>query len=149
VASPQAYAPRREEIKKYVLGYSTPIFSPTGGMKISAHDLARYMTMHLHNGSFDGVKIMSRKSSVRLRKKISEEERYGMAFRASDDLVPGKRLKGHTGSAYGLYSAMFFHPKEKFGFVVITNGCLPDNQLDIRDVLRKSIRILHKNFVEN
>lgn len=31
-----AYAPRRTEIKNYVMGYSTPIFSPTGGMKISA-----------------------------------------------------------------------------------------------------------------
>ncbi|HMR93852.1 MAG TPA: serine hydrolase domain-containing protein, partial [Chitinophagaceae bacterium] len=46
-AAPAAYAPRREEIAAYVQGYSTPIFSPTGGMKISAADLARYMTMHM------------------------------------------------------------------------------------------------------
>ena len=49
-ASPAAYAPRREEIANYVMGYSTPIFSPTGGMKISATDLARYMIMHMNHG---------------------------------------------------------------------------------------------------
>ncbi|RYX91515.1 class A beta-lactamase-related serine hydrolase, partial [bacterium] len=47
-ASPAAYNPRSEEIKNYTLGYSTPIFSPTGGMKISATDLAKYMTMHMY-----------------------------------------------------------------------------------------------------
>src|SRR5690606_5078702 len=43
--SPSAYAKRTEDIENYVMGYSAPIFSPTGGMKISAPDLATYMTM--------------------------------------------------------------------------------------------------------
>ncbi|MBN8786613.1 MAG: beta-lactamase family protein, partial [Terrimonas sp.] len=33
-AAPMAYNPRTSEIEQYVIGYSTPIFSPTGGMKI-------------------------------------------------------------------------------------------------------------------
>ena len=36
-----------------------------------------------------------------------------MAIMTSDNLITGKTMKGHTGSAYGLYSAMFFHPKRK------------------------------------
>jgi CubicO group peptidase (beta-lactamase class C family) len=144
----QAYNPRREEIKNYQLGYSTPLFSPTGGMKIGAADLAKYMTMHMYNGSYGGAQIMSKKSAERLRKKISEEEGYGMAIREATEIIPGKILKGHTGSAYGLFSAMFFHPKEKFGFVVITNGCIPDNKNDIRNVLSKSMIILYNNFIK-
>jgi len=31
-------------------------------------------------------------------------------------------MTGHTGSAYGLYSAMFFQKEQKFGFIVICNG---------------------------
>jgi CubicO group peptidase (beta-lactamase class C family) len=148
MASPQAYASRSEQISNYTMGYSTPIFSPTGGMKIGAVDLAKYMMMHMNDGMYKGIKIMSKKSARQLRVKISEEEGYGMAMRQATDLVPGKLLNGHTGSAYGLYSAMFFHPKEKFGFVVITNGCLPDQESDIRAVLRRSITILYNNFVK-
>ncbi len=145
---PQAYAPRTEEIRNYTMGYSTPVFSPTGGMKITAEDLAKYMTMHMYNGSYKGVKIMSAKSAEKMREKISEEEGYGMAMRTATELIPGKVLKGHTGSAYGLYSAMFFDPKDKFGFVVITNGCIPDNQSDIRNVLSRSIAILYNNIIK-
>jgi hypothetical protein len=29
---------------------------------------------------------------------------------------------GHTGSAYGLYSAFFFDPRGKYGFILIMNG---------------------------
>ena len=63
-ASPAAYAPRREEIANYITGYSTPIFSPTGGMKISASDLARYMTMHMQQGRYKRKKILSKKTAV-------------------------------------------------------------------------------------
>ena len=36
------------------MGYSTPVFSPTGGMKISAQDLAKYMIMHMNYGEAIG-----------------------------------------------------------------------------------------------
>lgn len=147
-ASPQAYAPRRTEINNYVMGYSTPIFSPTGGMKISATGLAKYMTMHMNYGNYNGDKIISKKYSKIMQTKISEEEGYGLAIRTVDDLIPGKVMKGHTGSAYGLYSAMFFQPKEKFGFVVITNGCNPIYTNDMNAVLRQTMNVLYNNFIK-
>lgn len=147
-ASPAAYAPRREEIKNYVMGYSTPIFSPTGGMKISATDLAKYMSMHMNGGNYKGVKIISKKNSALMQTAISPEEGYGLAISNLDDLIPGKVMTGHTGSAYGLYSAMFFHPKEKFGIVVITNGCNASYTNGINDVLRITINSLYNNFIK-
>lgn len=150
--APLAYAPRTEEIKNYIMGYTTPIFSPTGGMKISATDLAKYMMMHMNDGKYNGVKIISKKSEKRMQKKVSDHEGgYGLALRASRDLIPGKYMMGHTGSAYGLSSAMFFQPKEKFGFVVITNGSNPvylPGSNDINAILRKMINCLYRNFVE-
>lgn len=122
IASPAAYASRSEEIARYTMGYSTPVFSPTGGMKITAQDLARYMMMHMNYGESNGKRIIKKKSSKLMQSKIAEKEGYGLAISTRDSLVVGEVLKGHTGSAYGLYSTMFFEPKKKFGFVVITNG---------------------------
>jgi CubicO group peptidase (beta-lactamase class C family) len=147
-ASPAAYAPRREEINNYTMGYSTPIFSPTGGMKISAGDLARYMIMHMKKGHHKGKKIISKKSARQMQTSLSEKEGYGLAISTTDKLIPGKTMKGHTGSAYGLYSAMFFHPKEKFGIVVISNGCNPAYTDGFNAVIRKTIACLYNNLIK-
>ena len=146
--SPMAYAPRTKEISEYNMGYSTPVFSPTGGMKISAPDLARYMIMHMNYGESNGVRIISRRSSRQMQKIISQQEGYGLALMNVDDLIDGKVMTGHTGSAYGLYSAMFFQPKDKFGFVVITNGCNPAESNGMNNLLRATIKSLYRNFIE-
>lgn len=124
-SQPAAYNARTAEIKNYQLGYSTPVFSPTGGMKISAVDLAKYMQMHMNHGKYGKNRIISKKSSMTMQTKISEQEGYGLALRQVDNFIDGVQMIGHTGSAYGLYSAMFFSPKDKFGIVIITNGCMP------------------------
>jgi CubicO group peptidase (beta-lactamase class C family) len=146
-ASPGAYAPRREEIKNYISGYSSPIFSPTGGMKISATDLAKYMTMHMNLGKYKGVKIISKKSAQIMQTKLSDEEDYGLALKHESKYIDGVNLTGHTGSAYGLYSAMFWDPKEKYGFVVITNGCNPSRTDGTTDILKSTINILYNGFI--
>lgn len=122
VAAPGAYAARSAEIAQYTMGYSTPVFSPTGGMKISATDLAKYMMMHMNLGKSGRKRIISKRSARTMQTPLSEKEGYGLALHTSKTLIPGKTMTGHTGSAYGLYSTMFFQPKEKFGIVVITNG---------------------------
>jgi len=146
--SPLAYAPRSEEISNYVMGYTTPIFSPTGGMKISATDLAKYMTMHMNYGKYNGKRIISKKSAKLMQTKLSDEENYGLALRADNTFVPGKMLKGHTGSAYGLFSSMFFDPKEKFGIVVITNGCDPKYTNGENDLRKLSSTILYNALIK-
>ncbi|MCX2477401.1 serine hydrolase [Pedobacter sp. MC2016-05] len=143
-----AYAPRRTEIKNYVMGYSTPIFSPTGGMKISATDLAKYMMMHMNYGQSNGVRLISKKHSKLMQTAITADEGYGLAIRTADNFIPNVKLKGHTGSAYGLYSTMFFNPKEKFGFVIITNGINPTYTDGFPDFSRDAINSLYQNFVK-
>ena len=147
IPSPAAYAPRREEIANYVMGYSTPIFSPTGGMKTTTTDLSRYMIMHMKEGRYKGKKIISRKSARLMQSKIAEQEGYGFAILTTEKLIEGKTLKGHTGSAYGLFSAMFFQPKEKFGIVVISNGCDPAYSDGINIVIRKTVNCLYDHFI--
>nr|WP_276898120.1 serine hydrolase domain-containing protein [Pedobacter kyonggii] len=145
--SPTAYAPRRTEIANYIMGYSTPVFSPTGGMKISATDLAKYMIMHMNYGTSNGVKIISKKSAKKMQTALTDDEGYGLAIRTADQLIPGVKLKGHTGSAYGLFSTMFFNPKEKFGFVIITNGINATYTDGFPDFSRAAINSLYQAFI--
>lgn len=145
--SPGAYNPRSAEIAAYTMGYSTPVFSPTGGMKISAPDLARYMMMHMNMGKYKGKRIISKKSARAMQTAYSEKEGYGFAIMNSDKLIPGKHMTGHTGSAYGLYSAMFFNPKEKTGIVVISNGCDIKYSEGFNTVIRKTVNVLYDTLV--
>jgi len=150
VASPEAYLSRAEPLKTYVEGYSTPIFSPTGGMKISAEDLAKVMMMHMNDGmGSNGTRILSEKSSRTMKTVRTPETGYGMSLRTIDYLIPGKAMTGHEGIAYGLYSAMYFQPEEKFGIVVITNGCNTGFTHGdvINDFLMEMYRCLYRNFL--
>ena len=147
INSPNAYAPRSEEISHYEMGKTTPIFSPTGGMKISATDLAKYMIMHMNLGKANGKRIISKKSARIMQAPLSTDENYGLAILKTDKLIEGKTLTGHTGSAYGLFSTMFFEPSEKFGIVVISNGCNPvyDNGFNV--FMKNTVNSLYKNLI--
>lgn len=147
-AAADAYHPRREEIRNYKPGYSTPVFSPTGGMKISARDLAAYMQMHMNRGTYRGVQIISEKSAQEMQTAVSEAQKYGLALLTTDTFIPGRQLTGHTGSAYGLYSAMFFSPEDKFGLVLITNGCNAAYADGGNSFLKAAAQVLYRNFIE-
>ena len=74
---------------------------------------------------------------------LSSDEGYGLALEVTENMVSGLKLTGHTGVAYGLYSAMFFDPKEKFGIVVITNGCDPRYDNGYNAFIRKMVNYLY------
>ncbi|AOH35553.2 serine hydrolase domain-containing protein [Luteimonas sp. JM171] len=144
VRSDAAYALLGERLEDYRLGYSAPLFSPTGGMKITASDLARYMLMHMNQGEWAGVRIISQAHAALMQAAtvpVDDSARYGLGLRTDNSLVPGVTLVGHTGSAYGLYSSMFFDADRKYGFVVITNGV---RDPDLRAAVNQA---LHAHFI--
>jgi len=147
INSPNAYAPRSEEIAHYEMGKTTPIFSPTGGMKISATDLAKYMMMHMNLGKANGKRIISKKSARAMQTPLSSDENYGLALLKTNKLIEGKTLTGHTGSAYGLFSTMFFEPNEKFGIVVISNGCNPVYDNGFNAFIKNTVNSLYRNLI--
>ena len=79
---------------------------------------------------------------------LTEKESYGLALLKTQKLIYGKTMTGHTGSAYGLFSAMFFNPKEKFGIVVITNGCNPGYTDGYNTVIRKTVNCLYEDLIK-
>ena len=134
VESTGAYRSRANDMHEYKFGYSTPWFSPTGGVKISAHDLAVYMMMHMNYGKYNGTRIISKKSAKAMQKPIwtsaeNGDELYGLCLKEFNDYInddkyntPGKYPVGHTGGAYGLNSIMIWSPADKWGIVAMTNG---------------------------
>lgn len=149
--SPAAYRSATEKKKNYKIGYSAPIFSPTGGMKISSKDLAKYMIMHMNYGKYKDKVIIHEESSKLMQSAISQASEsafYGLGIRIPEDFLKGRVLTGHTGSAYGLFSAMFFDPEEKFGFVIITNGSKRIKVGNYNSLLRPTVELLYHTFIE-
>lgn len=154
IHKPAAYATRAEEIENYVFGHSTAVFSPTGGMKISPQDLAKVMQMHMNLGTtVEGTQIISKESAEAMQSivapKTDEGDAYGYAIRTSNQLLDGHTMIGHTGSAYGVYTSMFWDKDRKFGFIVMTNGCNAkyDNEHNFMAIHTDCVAAMHKYFI--
>ena len=64
--------------------------------------------------------------------------------------IKGKTLKGHTGSAQGLFSCMYFCPDEDWGIVCICSSAKPDKvngMHGIRKCLHGVFNLFHENFI--
>lgn len=138
-----AYGSVAHRLADYQMGYSAPMFSPTGGVKISAQDLAKYMMMHMNFGQLDSVRIISEESSKIMKTPVwmiqnEGEDQYGLCLKEFVNLIDDERYKrpghypiGHTGSAYGLRSIMIWSPEDGWGIVAMTNGYTWKQEQDI------------------
>lgn len=171
VRQDSAYLARSEEIANYTMGHDAPIFSPTGGMKISALDLARYMMMHMNYGMYplkDSIRIIPEALArdMQVPRSFYSHKVGGPALTDSQSDEPDKveekivtenycitlwrtnkfddevEMVGHTGGAYGLCSAMFFNPEEKYGFVVISSGSKGSS------VHNNVVSMLYRHFIK-
>lgn len=135
VESP-AYGSVAHRLADYTMGYSAPMFSPTGGVKISTQDLAQYMKMHMNYGELNGVRIMSEESAKTMQTPVwmiqhihEWEDQYGLCLHEFVDFIdnpryntPGNYPVGHTGDAYGLRSIIIWSPADGWGVAAMTNG---------------------------
>ena len=137
VLSDGPYKSRAEDMPNYILGYSAPIFSPTGGVKISVEDLAKYVMMHINYGELNGVRIISEESARIMQTPVpftkgDKINNYclglGLLPYQTDDPkynVPGNYLIGHSAGSYGLSGIMLWSPSDKWGIVAMATGLTP------------------------
>lgn len=141
IYNPQYY---REKLKNYKLGSSTAYFSPSGGVKISAIDLAKYMLMFMNYGKYKGGRILSKESVLEMWRPQGEDlSQYGLSFSRWSKIVDGEIFIGITGGAHGVHSAMYFNPEKKYGFVVICNGCTSDIKMK-----NSVVKVLYKHLIK-
>ena len=98
----------------------------SGGLTISALDLAKIMTLLVNDGSYAGQQLLSAES-------VQQMEEY-IPYRMYDGTYQGrpmvyaKNLYGregiyfHTGSGWGVYNCFSYDPATGDGVIVLTNG---------------------------
>lgn len=141
------YSYDKNLLNNYVLGYSSPCLTPSGGMKISAIDLAKFMMMHMNDGMYNGKRIITKDSEVEMRNIPRYNNNYGLALARYSNIINNVELIGMTGGSRGMHSAMFFNPQEKYGFVVICNGCTSQSANGIQ-MNRKIVREMYNMFIK-
>ncbi len=127
------------------IGDNGAIFSPQGGMKITAKELSIFLRMIMNEGKWNGKTILKKVTLHKMYEvqwsyqkgngKTSEETEFEGTFRmwgigfqlitaqkGIDEIWENTQMIGHSGDAYGLISNLYFDPKTKIGFVMITNG---------------------------
>lgn len=152
--STDAYSYPYSQIANYKIGYSTPCFSPTGGLKISLKDLTTVMKMHMNKGEINGIKILSKESCELMQTEVTPteytESYYGFAMISTMGLVCDRKMTGHDGIAYGAYTAMYWDKEKDFGVVIMTNGCdaeLSSSTSEFIQLLSKTSKSLYDYFV--
>ena len=146
VVQKNTYAKNEKELSHYMLGYDTPILNPAGGLKISAKDLAKYMMMHMNKGKVRWRRRVLEEKSEEIMWKRQDNTQYGLSFVYFKNVVPGEELVGMNGANHGIHSAMYFHPKKKYGFVVFCNGCNSTTYAD-SGLNNEVIRTLYDYFI--
>jgi CubicO group peptidase (beta-lactamase class C family) len=136
------------DLNRWKLGDNGALFSPQGGLRISARGLARVGQMLLNRGELDGVRVLSPQSvdtmlapawrfDGRNGSQGGESEgvcSYGLATRqlatglgcADDPEGKGRQWVGHAGDAYGLRSGIWIDRQRGTGIAYFTTG-LADN----------------------
>lgn len=151
-----------ENVSDYQIGTNGTIFSPQGGARISAHELALFGMMLLNKGTAaNGNRVLSEKSVQELltpvwifnptldnRDPTDSTHAYGAGISiistelGGDHMVPERSditLFGHTGSAYGLISACFVDPVRNVGFAYAFNGLGADEEANHGVTTRRTV----------
>lgn len=126
--------PVERKLENYKVGDNGLLFGPQGSLRASAKDLAAFILMFLNEGKFNGKQILQ-KSTIDLMLKsywIKSGDNgngydgmyaeYALGNSTTESLIPGEKMTGHSGDAYGLLSNMYFSRDKKFGIVFIANG---------------------------
>jgi hypothetical protein len=103
--------------------------SPAGGLRISAVNLAKFMQAHMNGGIYNHTRILKAATADIMHNMQwfgyglgGFYKQKGLNFHITDDLIPGRRLVGHSGEAYGLSGDAYFDPAGKVGVVFLMNG---------------------------
>lgn len=136
-------------IERYVIGANATPFSPTGGMRISAHDMGVVMRMLMNGGVHDGRRILRQATLDRMFSRQWTYDGKGGNGDSLDGLFNcwglgneqfpddpathtrlveggGFAAAGHLGDAYGLMSVFAADLKNRNGMVALVGGTSTD-----------------------
>ena len=113
---------------------------PSGGLNVTARDLAGLPLLMLGRGTFDGNELLSKASVERIETPGSSDAsrlglRYGYAL--GNEVMPRGRTVffGHDGSIDGFVSTYAYSPALGAGYVIMANAT-SDAILEVAELLR-------------
>lgn len=113
-----------KNVRPSTLGASGDNYS--GGMTISAGDLAKMAALLANDGWYEGLRLLSGESVALMERDsgISTSDGVPQAYplRRRDGLYGRDRLYYHTGSGYGVYNLLSYDPDTGDAVVVLTTG---------------------------
>ena len=99
-----------------------------GGLISNVMDLARYITMYLNRGEYDGNRILPselieemEKPRIKLPVQVFGGEAYGYGLMTVPNFL-GYRLVGHGGSVLTATAYIGYVPERKIGIALLANG---------------------------
>lgn len=135
------------DLAEYAPGTNGGLFSPQGGLRISARGLATIGQLLLNEGRHDGVAFLREASVATVLQPAWRFDgnngatddgfycAYGLAAQnqpvstagCDNDLFDGRAMIGHSGSAYGVRSGLWIDPRSRTGiaFFATNNGADP------------------------
>jgi CubicO group peptidase (beta-lactamase class C family) len=132
--------PSSKNLDSYVIGSNGLLFSPQGGLRISAKDLAVLALVMLQKGEYQQKQILKSKTLTMMlapqwRFNGKNGNSYDGLFRAwglglhistltpqYDVVFTNNPMIGHPGEAYGLLSDWYFNVQTGEAVIFITNG---------------------------
>jgi len=109
----------------------------SGGLTISATDLAQLLAVLINNGQYRGVNILSPESVARMESSMGSTGSFEqlLSMRKVSGLFGEEVLIYHTGSNFGMFALMSYNPITGNGVVVLTTGARDErNALGMRMV---------------
>ena len=120
---------------------------PASGLWISAEDLTKWMLFLMNDPIAEEM----------MRPRFPSYHNYGLTLLHSSDYSPNIDLVGHKGGCSGLRHAFYFHPQDKYGFIVLSTGtcyapehpeiCLPDGEGDT-SIRVPLLRLMYRTFIQ-
>lgn len=100
-----------------------------GGLFIRSRDLARLTYALATDGSLDGHRLLSERTTLLMREQqhllgasVTGESPYGLFMERNTRVLPGKVIYGHQGMTGGANNNSYFEPDSGFVFTLTTNG---------------------------
>ncbi len=129
--------------KQVPLGHHGYLDYPSGTLRTSAPQLARFLLCIMNEGKLAGNRILSQKmvrEMLRVQDSDIEDTQALVWFRESEE---GATLIGHDGSDPGVLTMMFFDLEKKTGFILLMNGEPKGRDID-DEILEMLIPLLSK-----
>jgi len=107
--------------------YAVPVVQvpmlPSGGIYISATDVAKFISFHLRKGRIGDQQVIDPNLFEDMyRPQYPEEKEFGYGLGIySYQKIRGEKAYGHAGGGYGYQTLMQWVPEYKVGVIVLTN----------------------------